>query len=62
MPSQRRITGDELVPADDPDAPDVVDDVVDDLIEAVLRHDGTAVLVPDGCLAGEGHLAAVLRY
>lgn len=40
----------------------VVDDVVDDLIETVLRAGGDAVIVRDGDLLDHGHIAAVLRY
>ena len=40
----------------------VVDDIVDDTIEAVLLRGGRAVLVPDDQLAEHDHIAAVLRY
>jgi Bacterial archaeo-eukaryotic release factor family 3 len=53
---------DRLEPADDPESPDVVDDVVDDTIEAVLRFGGSAVIVPDGDLEAHDRIAAVLRY
>jgi hypothetical protein len=53
---------DQLEPADDPEAPDVVDDVVDDAIETVLRFGGRAVIVPDGDLDAHDRIAAVLRY
>lgn len=52
----------ELVPAPDVEAPDVVDDVVDDAIEAVMRSGGRAVLVDDGSIEGAGRIAGVLRY
>ncbi len=52
----------QLVPADDAEAPDVVDDVVDDTIEHVLRCGGEAVLVPDGDLSAHGRIAGILRY
>ena len=42
--------------------PDVVDDVVDEIIEAVMRHGGGAVIVPDGRLADYDRIAAVARY
>lgn len=52
----------QLVPADDPDHPEVVDDVVDDTIEEVLRFGGNAVIVDDGRLADHQRVAAVVRY
>ena len=57
-----RVGGPHLRPADDRDDPDVTDDVVDELIEAVLRAGGDAVMVPPGELAEHDRLAAVLRY
>jgi hypothetical protein len=42
--------------------PDVVDDAVDELLEAVAARGGEAVLVSDGALVGHGRLAAILRY
>jgi hypothetical protein len=59
-----RVDGAHLVPVD-PDeieAPDVVDDAVDDLIEAVALRRGEVVVVPDGVLAESGGVAAVLRF
>lgn len=47
---------------DGPVGPDVVDDIVDDTIEAVLLRGGRAVLVPDDELAHHDRIAAVLRY
>lgn len=57
-----RINGDGLEPTEDREAPDVIDDVVDELLEAVLRHGGKAVIVNDGELATHQRVAAVLRY
>ena len=57
-----RIVNGQLEHADDREAPDVIDDIVDETIEAVLRHDGTAVIVADGELAAHDRIAAVLRY
>jgi hypothetical protein len=53
-----------LVPVgpDEVEAPDVVDDAVDDLIEAVVLRRGEVVIVPDGVLADVGGVAAVLRF
>lgn len=39
---------------DDPEAPGVVDDLVDDLIEIVLAHRGRVTFVPDGTLTERG--------
>jgi hypothetical protein len=57
-----RTDGDVLRLANDPTSPDVVDDVVDDLIEMVMRHGGRAVFVDDDQLASVGRVAGVLRY
>lgn len=51
-----------LEPAEDPEAPDVVDDIVDDTIEAVLRFNGKAIIVPDGTLGDHGRIGAVVRF
>ena len=52
----------QLHPADDPHEPDVNDDIVDDTIEIVLQHGGTAIIVTPGTLTDHHHIAAVLRY
>jgi Bacterial archaeo-eukaryotic release factor family 3 len=57
-----RVFGETLEPTEDVEAPDVVDDVVDEMIEAVLRHGGKAVIVNDGELADHQRIAGVLRY
>ncbi|PRC49892.1 hypothetical protein C6A85_72390, partial [Mycobacterium sp. ITM-2017-0098] len=44
-PARLDATGDILVPADDVDHPDVIDDAVDELIEIVLRRGGWIALV-----------------
>jgi hypothetical protein len=49
-------------PAPDVAAPDVVDDLVDETIEAVLGARGRVVLVPDGTLAGAGGIALAVRW
>ncbi|MFZ4583616.1 MAG: hypothetical protein ACOYNI_00105 [Acidimicrobiia bacterium] len=46
----------------DRDAPGVVDDLVDELIEVVLAKRGRCTVVPDGSLAGHGRVALKLRY
>jgi len=57
-----RVDGHIVVPADDITDPDVVDDLVDDTIEVVIRHGGRAVIVVQGDLADHEHIAAALRY
>lgn len=57
-----RVLDGRLEPTDEREAPDVVDDVVDEIVEAVLRHSGGAVIVPDGSLADHDRIAAVARY
>jgi len=52
----------QLHPADDPDHPDVNDDIVDDTIEAVLRHGGIAVITAPATLEHHQRIAAILRY
>jgi hypothetical protein len=51
-----------LVRAADREAPDVVDDAVDELVEMVLVRGGRVTFVPDGLLDGHDHVAAALRY
>ncbi|GAA3217217.1 hypothetical protein GCM10010468_39800 [Actinocorallia longicatena] len=50
-----------LYPADGTEG-DFVNDAVDDLIEATLNGDGRVTFVPDGALAAEDRIAAVLRF
>jgi hypothetical protein len=47
--------------AGDPEQPGVIDDAVDELIEAVLVRGGQVVMVPDGALAHHGHLVLSVR-
>ena len=51
-----------LEPADDATAPDVIDDAVDEIVEAVLARGGRAVFVDNGRLAAHGRIATILRY
>jgi hypothetical protein len=57
-----RIVDGRIEPADDREAPDVVDDIVDDTIEEVLRRGGKAVIVADSVLSDHDRIAAVLRF
>lgn len=61
-PARLGASVDEIHPADDRDAPGVVDDLVDDLVEVVLAQGGRAAFVDDGLLVSSGRVAAVLRY
>lgn len=55
-------TGWHLTVADDPTAPNVIDDAVDEMIEAVLSKGGEVAFVPDGTLNDHQRLALTLRY
>ncbi len=57
-----RVDGDHLQPVTDAEAPGVVDDIIDEVIEIVIRNGGNAVIVADGDLIERGHIAAILRY
>ncbi|MGB5756244.1 MAG: hypothetical protein WBM50_04965 [Acidimicrobiales bacterium] len=48
-------------PTDD-EGREVTDDVVDEILEAVLRHDGEVAIVDNGALVGHGRIAAVVRF
>jgi len=52
----------QLHPANDPDHPDVNDDIIDDTIEAVLQHGGASVIVNSNALIDHQRIAAILRY
>jgi hypothetical protein len=60
-PARLGTDGDSLIPADDVDHPDVIDDVVDELIEVVLSRGGWIALLPPGQLPEGTHLALTLR-
>jgi hypothetical protein len=60
-PARLDADGDTLIPADDVDHPDVIDDAVDELIEAVLSRGGWIALLPPGALPNDTHLAMTLR-
>lgn len=61
QPARLDPTGDLITPAPDADHPDVLDDAVDELIEAVLRRGGWIALVDDGALASHDRVALTLR-
>ncbi len=53
--------GDLIMPADDLEHPDVIDDAVDEVIETVLRRGGWVALVQDGALSAWDGIALTLR-
>ncbi len=54
--------GDRLERVADPRAPGVVDDVVDEVIEAVMTRGGRVAIVADGSLDDRDRIALKLRY
>ncbi|GAA5034794.1 hypothetical protein GCM10023258_35960 [Terrabacter aeriphilus] len=60
-PARLSRDGDFLTPAEDVEHPDVIDDAVDEVIEAVLRRGGWVALVRDGALADRDRVALTLR-
>lgn len=61
FPARLSPDGDLVTPAEDVEAPDVVDDLVDELIEAVLDRGGWVALVRDGLLAAHEGVALTVR-
>lgn len=61
-PARLDSDGDTLTPAVDVDHPDVIDDIVDELIEIVLGRGGWIALLPAGQLPADTHLALTLRH
>ena len=61
-PARLDSDGDILIPAQDVDHPDVIDDIVDELIEIVLRRGGWIALLPADQLPADTHLALTLRH
>jgi hypothetical protein len=62
VPARVDATGAHITPADGPDAPDVIDDAVDEIIETVLEHQGQVVFVDNGQLEAHQRIALILRY
>lgn len=60
-PARVDASGELLSPAVDVEHPDVLDDAVDELIEAVLRRGGWVALIEDGALAEHERVALTLR-
>jgi hypothetical protein len=57
-----RVVDRRLEPAGDPDAPDVLDDAVDVLVDIVLESGGDALFLQPGALGSHGPVAMLLRY
>lgn len=57
-----RADGDRLERVEDPRAPGVVDDVVDEVMEAVMTRGGRVAIVADGTLDDRDRIALKLRY
>lgn len=55
-------SGRQISPADDPTAPDVLDDAVDEIIETILDKQGQVVFVENGQLEKHQRIALILRY
>jgi hypothetical protein len=51
-----------LIHAEDPNAPDAMEDAVDDIIETILNKQGRVVFVENGKLEEHGRMAMVLRF
>ncbi len=51
-----------LAAAADVEHPDVIDDVVDEILEIVLAKGGRVAIVPDHTLTNSGQIAMALRY
>jgi hypothetical protein len=61
-PARVEAGGLQLTPAEDPTAPEVIDDAVDELIETVLLKGGRVVFFKDGVLETHQRIAMILRY
>jgi hypothetical protein len=61
-PARLDESGMHLTPAEDPAAPDVIDDAVDEIIETVLSRQGQVAFVENGQLEAHQRIALTLRY
>ncbi|HEY8485092.1 MAG TPA: hypothetical protein VIL13_10805 [Longimicrobiales bacterium] len=62
LPARLGPDGLTLERVEDPTAPDVVDDIVDELIETVLSSGGRVLFYPPGALEAHQRVALILRY
>jgi hypothetical protein len=60
-PARLSDDGDLVIPATDVDHPEVVDDIVDEVIELVLQRGGWVALVDPGRLDAHDRIAVTLR-
>jgi len=60
-PARLARNGDQIQPATDPHAPDVIDDLVDELIELVIARGGWIALLDDHTLPTGTGVALTLR-
>ena len=58
----RLLPGNRVSPAEDATAPEVIDDGIDDIIEAVLARGGRVEILPDGALVPHQRIAFVPAY
>ncbi len=62
FPARVDETGMHLIPAEDVTAPEVLDDAVDEIIEAVMSKQGKVVFLENGQLEAHQRIALILRY
>ncbi len=62
FPARVDETSGQLIPAEDVNAPCVIDDAVDEIIETVLSKQGRVVFVENGQLEAHQRIALILRY
>lgn len=62
FPARLDESGDHLLPAEDVNAPGVIDDGVDEIIEMVLNKQGRVVFVDNGTLETHSRIALILRF
>lgn len=62
FPARVDETSGQLIPAEDVNAPGVMDDAVDEIIETVLSKQGRVVFVENGQLEAHQRIALILRY
>ncbi len=55
-------SGMKIEPSENPEAPGVIDDAVDEIIEAVIAARGDVVFVPDGTLTEHQRMALMVRF
>ncbi len=61
-PARLDESGQNLIPAEDVTAPDVIDDAVDEIIEFVIHSGGEVTFMEDGQLEKYQRMALILRY